>query len=87
MGSGALGAAEDGPQIVRVGQLVANDNQGSFSTAGGLLQDIVNGVVHMGGCLGNHTLVGVGEGHGVQLPPVHRYYHRPGLLGLGGQTL
>ena len=70
-----------------VGQLVADNDQRGFSAAGGFFQNVVNGIVFVGGSQSNHTLVGPGEGHGVQLPAVYRHNDGTGLLGLGGQTL
>ena len=87
MGAGALGGAENGPQIVGIRQLVADDNQRILTPGGGLLQNVVDGVIGMGGSQGNHALMAAGVGHQVQLPPVHGNHHGPGLPGLGGQTL
>ena len=87
VGTGALGASEDSAQIMGVGQLIADHQQGSLPTGSGLLQKIVNGVVHMGGSQGDDALMGTGEGHGIQLPAIHRNHHGSGLLGLGSQPL
>ena len=69
MGARAFGAPEDGTQIVGVGQLVADDDQGRFPTGRGFLQNVVNGKIGVGGGQSDHALMGMGEGHGVQLPP------------------
>ena len=87
MGAGALGGAENGPQIVGIRQLVADDNQRILTPGGGLLQNVVDGVIGMGGSQGNHALMAAGVGHQVQLPAVHGNHHGPGLPGLGGQPL
>jgi hypothetical protein len=72
---------------VGVGQLVADDDQRCFPTGRGLLQNVVNGKIGVGGGQSNHTLMGVGEGHGVQLSPVNADNDSPRVLCLGGQTL
>ena len=87
MGARAFGAPEDGTQIVGVGQLVADDDQGRFPTGRGFLQDVVNGKIGVGGGQSDHTLMGMGEGHGVQLPPVNADHNCARVLCLCGQTL
>ena len=87
MGSGTFGAAEDGAQIMGVGELIAHDDQRCLPPGSGLLQDVVNGIIDVGGSQSDHALVSVGEGHGIQLPPVHRHHHGSRLLGLSGQAL
>ena len=87
MSARTFGASEDGAQIVGVGQLVADDDQGRFPTGRGLLQNVVNGKIGVGGGQSDHTLMGVGEGHGVQLSPINADNDSPRVLCLGGQTL
>ena len=87
MGAGAFRGSENRAQIVGIGQLVTDDDEGRFPTGGGLLQNVVDGHIGMGGGQGDDALMGPGEGHGVQLPAVYGHHHGAGFLRLGGKPL
>ena len=87
MGTGTFRASQDGAQIVGVGQLVADDDEGGLVPGGGFFQNVVDGHIFMGSGQSDDALVGTGGGHGIQLPPVNGHYHGSRLLGLGGQPL
>ena len=76
---GALGGAEDGPQIVGVGDLVAHHQQGRLPLGGGAVQNALDADVFPDGGQGDDSLVGVGAAHGVQLPPVGLHHNDPGV--------
>ncbi len=86
MGPGALGGADNGPQVVRIGDLIADDHQGRLPPAGSQLEDILHRGVGLGGGGGDDALVAVGFAHGVQFPPVALHHNRAGLPGLGGDA-
>ena len=87
MGPGALGGPQNRAQIMGVRQLVAQDDQRSFTLFTGVSQDVVNGGIFPGSRHVDDALMGVGHAHGVQLPPVHADHHGPRFLGLLGQPL
>ena len=68
---GALGGPDDRPQVVGVGQLVADDDQGRFPLFLGSPARMSSTVgVFPNGGHGDNPLMGVGTAHVVQLPPV-----------------
>ena len=87
MGTGALGAPHNGTQIVGIAQLVADDDQRVLAPGGGLLQNVIDGEIVVGGSQGNHPLMGAGEGHLIQLAPVNRHDDGTGFLCLGSKPL
>ena len=70
MGAGAFGAADYGAEVVRVGNLVADDDEGLLAALGGDVEDVVDAGVLAHGADGDDALVGVGDAHGVELAPV-----------------
>ena len=70
-----------------IAQLIADDDEGSLSPGGGFFQNVVDGVVGVGGDQGDDTLMGPGGGHLVQLPAVHGNHHGTGFLGFCGKPL
>ena len=86
MGPGTLGGAEDGPQIVGVGDLVAHHQQRRLPLGGGAVQNALDADVFPDGGQGDDSLVGVGAAHGVQLPPVGLHHNNPGVPGPGGNV-
>ena len=87
MGAGALGTSQNRAQIMGVGKIVAEHQQRRFSPGRSLGKDLVNGAVVPGGSLGDHALMGVGKGHGIQLPAIHRNHNGTGFLCLRRKAL
>ena len=87
MGTGTFRASHDRSQIVGIGKIVAQNQQGCFAPAFRLRENFVNGAVIPGRRLGDDPLMGVGEGHGVQLSPVHGNHDSARLLGQCRQAL
>ena len=83
MSPGALGGADNSPQVVGVGNFVANHHQGRFPPVRSLLQDVLHRGVPLGGSYGDDALMAAGFAHGVQLPPVRLHHHDPRPLRLG----
>ena len=84
MGAGTFGGAEDGPQIVGVGDLVADHQQRRFSLVGGALEDALHRHVFPNGSQRDHALMGVGAAHVVQLAAIRLHHHDARVPGLGG---
>ena len=70
VGAGDLGRADDGPQVVRVGDAVAQHDKGALAPALGQRQNIAQRGVAGGGCHGDNALVRAGGAHAVQLAAV-----------------
>ena len=86
MGTGTLGGAEDGAQIVGIGDLVAYHQQRGLALVGSGLQDAVHRHIFPDGGQGDDALVGVGAGHVVQLAAVGLHHHDARGAGLGGDV-
>ena len=86
MGSGAFGGADHGPQVVGVGKLVADHDEGGLTLFPGGIENIVHGGVFPNGGNGDDPLMGVGDGHSVQLPPVAVHDGDALFPGLGGDV-
>ena len=86
MGAHALGGADDGAQIVGIGDLVTDDDEGVFIPFLGDVQNVLHRAVFLHRAQGHHTLVGVGLAHGVQLPAVGLHHHDALGSGLGGDV-
>ena len=84
VGSGALGTADDSPQVPGVLDAVTDHHEGVLAQFLRPGQDVLQGTVCPGGGHGDHALMGAGDAHGVQLPPVTLRHHRPGAFGAGG---
>ena len=76
----ALRGADNRTEVMRVRQLVADHNQGSFSRVRRFFQNIVDAGIVMRRNHGNHTLVCAGCRHEIELPPVGRHNHRARFL-------
>ena len=84
MGAGALGRADDRAEVVAVGDLVADDQEGVLPALRRPVQQILDREVLPHRAHGNHALVRVGHAHAVQLAPV-ALHHRDSLFpGNGG---
>ena len=70
-----------------VGQLIANHQQGCLATACCLFQQVVDGEIVSCGSQSDHTLMGAGKAHGIQLSSVHGHHNSACLLGIGSQFL
>ena len=78
---------DDRPQVVGVGQLVAEDDQGRFPLFLRSLEDVLDRGVFPNGGHGDNPLMGVGTGHLVQLPPVGvDHHHAVGSGSVGDVT-
>ena len=86
MGSGALGGAEDGPQIVGVGDLIADHQQRRLPLGGGSVQQALHRHILPHSGQRNDPLMGVGAAHIVQLPPVGLHHHDALSPCLGGDV-
>ena len=86
VGPGALGGADDGAQVVGVGNFVADDQQGVLPLVGGGLEDALHADVLPHRRQGDDALVGVGAAHAVQLPLVGLHHHDARRPGLGGDV-
>ena len=79
MRAGALRAADDGAEIVRVADLVTHDHEGRFSALLREGENIVDaaGIPH--GADRDHALVGVGAAHEIQLAAIAFHHDQPQL--------
>ncbi len=83
VGSAEVGAADDGPEVVGVGDVVQDDHQGFFPLGGRQGQHVFHGAEGEGRHHGGDALVGLVTGHVFQLDPFHGLDHqapRPGLV-------
>ena len=81
MDPGALRRPEDGSQVVGIGDLVAHHHKGGLSPLLRPGQNVLQLAVFPHGRLGDDPLVGAGDAHGVQLPPVALRHHDAPLPG------
>ena len=86
VGTGALGRADDGPQVVGVADLIADDDEGRLLPLLRQGQNIADLAVFPHTGQGNDPLVGMGLAHKVQLAPVGLHHHNALLPGLGGDV-
>ena len=86
MGAGALGGAEDGAQIVGVGDLIAHHQQGRFPPLCCRGEDALHRDVLPHGGQSDDALMGVGAGNAVQLAAVGLHHHDARVPGPGGDV-
>ena len=86
MGTSALGSADNSPQVMGVGNFVADHQQRRLAPLRRFLQNILHRGVGLGGGDGNNALVAVGDAHGIQLPPVRLHHYHAGLSGGSGNA-
>ena len=86
VGAGALGGADDCPQVVGVGELVTDHDEGLLPLVPGDLEDVLHRDVLPDGGHGDDPLVGVGAAHLIQLVLVGVGHHDALLPGGGGDV-
>ena len=86
MGTGALSGADDGPQIVGVADLVADNDKGRLLPLLRQGQNIADLAVFPHAGQGDDPLVRVGLTHKVQLAPVGLHHYNALLPGLGSNV-
>ena len=86
MGAGALRRAQNGAQIVGVGNFVAHHQQRRLALFGGGVQQGLHGHILPHGRQGDDPLMGVGAAHAVQLAPVGLHHHDALFAGAGGDV-
>ena len=86
MSPGALRRAEDGTQVMRVGDLVAHHQQGRFALFRSSGEHGLHAHILPDGGQGDDALMGVGAGHIVQFPPIRLHHHDACLPGPGGDV-
>ena len=81
-----FGGADDGAEVMRVGQLVAEDDERRLPFFRGAGEDVVDGGIVVRGDDGDDALVRAGGGELVELAPVGLDDDGPGLLRHGGEA-
>ena len=83
MRAGAFGGADDGAQVVRVGDLVAHDDERRFALFARGVQNIRNAHILAHGGKRDDALMGVRAAHEIKLALV-RIHHDDALFARGG---
>ena len=85
MGPGALCAAQDRAKVVRVGQIVAQDDERRFAALLGQREDILYARILVRGHGGDDALVCAGGTHLIELAPVGGDHNGPCIFCHGGK--